>query len=217
MVIWIWTGGFTWEWGRRSRMKMRTVWLMLMLMLCSIRSGYCQGCMDILEDVEAEELPGDGQNGGNGAVPEEVFEREIHTVVIGGLGGGYIDHPDFQTVSYNFFISGLWEVWKYGAVRVGGEFVTDLEESFVADLVAGINVYPYPFGTTPFAGFGVGYGYGQAAGQTGWGLHASADIGVFVIQGPNLQLSFSAGAFYQRSLVGGEYPVGFILRIGFII
>ncbi|MFP4013511.1 MAG: hypothetical protein ACLFVQ_05445 [Chitinispirillaceae bacterium] len=198
-------------------MNMRIVWLLFLLTVCCVRSGFSQGCQDILEDIEAEEWQGDGGNGENGAVPDEAFEREIHRVFIAGLGGGYIDHPDFERVSYNFYLSALWEVWRYGAVRVGGEFVSDLEESFVGDIVAGVNVYPFAFGTTPFVGFGVGYGYGQAADQTGWGLHASADIGVFVIQGPNLQLAFSAGAFYQRSLVGGEYPVGVILRLGFII
>ncbi|MFP4164446.1 MAG: hypothetical protein ACLFVE_10725 [Chitinispirillaceae bacterium] len=199
-------------------MNISVKFLFIMMMLCFLPSqGYGQSCEDLLEELEEELEPGDGDGEGDGAA-REVFERPVYSVIEAGLGGGYFDDPGFESVSYNFFVAGLWEVWRYGAVRLGGEFISDLSQSFIADVTVGFRVYPYTFGTTPYAGIAAGYGYSQPGDDSGWGIHASAEAGVFIIQGPDLRLDFSVGALFQQSggVAGGNLQ-GFMVRIGFVL
>jgi hypothetical protein len=184
---------------------------------CAYSFGY-SGCTEVFDTIGIEpEAPGDGIAVSDGKRQDMKVEHEIHKITFAGVGIGYVDNEGFKDISYNFFLSRLWEVWRYGAIRAAGELITDLNDAVIADITLGVNVYPFQYGTTPYAGIEIGYGFGNIESGTNFGIYGSGEIGVFAIKISSLMLASSARIFLMRSSLSGEYPIGFIFRVGLLL
>jgi hypothetical protein len=142
---------------------------------------------------------------------------EVHTITLMGIGSGYAAHPDFRKVPLDFYIAHLWEVWRYGAFRLGGEYLTDLNDASIADIAVGFTTYPFTYGTTPYIGIEAGYGYGQITSDSDFGFTITAETGAFAIRVSNLLLAISVRVTYNTALISGKRPVISLLRIGILI
>ncbi len=194
--------------------------ILLIVMICCCRPLY-SGCIGILDTIEVEEAQA-GRNGtdhgaGGEGVSGEFTEHEIHTIILAGLGGGYFDNPGYKTYTFTFFLANLWEVWKYGAIRAAGEVYIVFGDAVSADISAGFNVYPFQYGTTPYAGIEAGYGYGQVEGKSDYGFNVSGEIGVFAIKISDALLAASVRISLMQSTLSGAYPLGYSVRFGFLL
>jgi hypothetical protein len=142
---------------------------------------------------------------------------QVHTITLMGIGSGYAAHPDFRKVPLDFYIAHLWEVWKYGAIRLGGEYLTDLNNASIADMTIGFNTYLFAYGTTPYIGIEAGFGYGQIPTDSDFGFAMTAETGVFAIRVSNLMLAISARITYTTAFISGKRPMISLLRIGILI
>jgi hypothetical protein len=148
---------------------------------------------------------------------KEFIRYPIHTIFLAGTGGGYFDNPGYKTFTVTFFAAHLWEVWKYAAIRAAGEVFTIFGDALSADLTAGVNVYPFQYGMTPYLGVEAGYGYGQVDGMSDYGFNVSAEIGVFALKIRDALLGGSVRGSLMQSVLTDRYSSGVSIRFGFLL
>ncbi len=186
------------------------------IVIAIITAGYFSqlvagSCMELIDTITVQESS--EENGQDGAEQEITFEHDISTISLAGVGFGFLDYPGFPQVSYELYLSRLWEIWSYGALRAGADLITDFDQALLFNVSAGLDLYPFRFGTTPYAGAEAGAAYIQSPAQTEWSLFFALEAGVFAITISDFMLALSARGFLLSNVSANS--TGAVLRIGF--
>jgi hypothetical protein len=184
--------------------------------VCIFRSAE-SGCAEILDTIPIEKQNGiEAAYTKIGSEPPPGFKHQVNQIWVTSIGIGYSPHPSINPVSYEFFVGSMWEIIQHGAISTVGTIAADFDSSITGTLTAGFDLYPFPYGTTPFAGIELGFGYVQTSDGSGFGAAGALKAGVFAVRISDLLLTFSLRVSGILKRINESYPTVVAIHAGIL-
>ncbi|MDG5814847.1 hypothetical protein QA601_07155 [Chitinispirillales bacterium ANBcel5] len=150
-------------------------------------------------------------------VQEEVEPQTTETEFsAAGFGPASMSNITSRDLAYSFFVARFWDVNPNAAIRVSADATTDFQNSLLASLNLGLNLFPFQDEIAPYAAAEFGFGYGRESNSNLFGFNTGAGIGVILFRSASIQMLIEGKVNLLFDSFENSFPTVYTARVGIL-